>query len=333
MQLKHFLNKLEKMYPVELQEKWDNCGFLVGRLENEVKKVLTTLDVTHEVIEYATRNDVNLIVSHHPIILDGMKSITSKTMHGDKVLKLIENKIAVISMHTNIDKHSEGLNDFLIQKLSGTKGKFLNSDRSSDVKLIINEKELETKMENLLIKMKKSDEIYDYGIENQKLTVTLRSKDLKKSINMIQYLKEDEIQFEAFPYALGKEIGGLGNYFTIEKPLPLREYIEYVKKALDISILSVVAEDLDKIIKKVAIVSGSGGSLIKESYKKEIDLYISGDINYHVAQSAKDYGLAIVDIGHFESEVIFCELMAHKISTFFEGKVIQFGGKNPFLRM
>jgi len=333
MQLKHFFNTLNKLYPIELQEKWDNCGLLVGRLESEVKKVLTTLDVTHEVIEHAIEQGVNLIVSHHPVIFDGMKSITSKTSHGDKVLKLIENKIAVISMHTNVDKHPEGLNDYLIKKLSGKKGKFLNSDMSQEVKLVIKVPFEDRGLLAWCEKSEKSGEILRYFTENESVCAIVLNKDLKKMINMIQCLSDVEYHFEAFPLANGQELGGLGNYFVLEKPMKLNEYIEHVKQSLQIERLSVVARTLDKEIRKVAVVSGGGASLMKESYKKEIDLYITGDVNYHIAQDAKDYNLALLDIGHFESEVIFCELLEEKIATFFSGEVIKFGGENPFKRV
>jgi len=333
LQLRKIVNSLEKMYPIELQEKWDNCGFLIGRLDTEIEKILTTLDVTHEVIDKAIEEGVNLIISHHPIIFDGMKSIIDKTSHGDKVLRLIENRIAVISLHTNVDKHPLGLNDFLIKKLSGSKGKFLDVMHSSDVKLIIKNEQPVGELLILCEKLQHSSEIERYCSSENDIEMILRSKDLKKVINMIQCLKDEKFIIESFLIGHGRELGGLGNYFTLKESMTIREYAEFVKKALDISTLSIITKDMEKKIKRVAVISGGGGSLMKESYKKEIDLFITGDVNYHIAQDAKDYNLSVFDVGHYESEVIFCELLKLRLEEFFNGEIIEFGGTNPFIRM
>lgn len=100
--------------PLELLLDFDNAGFLVGHGDAEVRKVLLALDVTSEVIEEAIGLGCELIVSHHPLIWDSMKSVTDGSVQTRKVLRLIENHIAVISMHTNLDIADGGVNDVLI---------------------------------------------------------------------------------------------------------------------------------------------------------------------------------------------------------------------------
>lgn len=95
--------------PLELQMSFDNSGFLFGRESNTVTKVLLALDVTSAVVDEAVDQGADLIVSHHPLIFSPLKAVTD-----EKLLKLAQHQIAVISMHTNLDIAQGGVNDVLM---------------------------------------------------------------------------------------------------------------------------------------------------------------------------------------------------------------------------
>ena len=103
--------------PLDLQMDFDNSGFQIGRKSNEVEKVLLSLDVTDSVVEEAVAIGAKLIISHHPLIFKGIKSIDEVTPEGNRILRLMENSISVISMHTNLDIAEGGVNDVLIRLL------------------------------------------------------------------------------------------------------------------------------------------------------------------------------------------------------------------------
>ena len=109
--------------PLELQMGFDNSGFLVGRSDKEVKRVLLSLDVTSDVINEAIGYRADLIISHHPVIFSAIKKLTD-----DKLLRLIENSIAVISMHTNLDIADGGVNDVLLELLGAKAAEALDED-------------------------------------------------------------------------------------------------------------------------------------------------------------------------------------------------------------
>ncbi|MEG0135680.1 Nif3-like dinuclear metal center hexameric protein [Cetobacterium sp.] len=126
MKLSKIISYLEEKFPLNLSEEWDNVGLLVGRRDSEVEKILLSLDVTDKVIDEAIEVGANLIITHHPVIFKPLKAVTGDTTLGKKVLKLIENRIAVYSMHTNLDSAKSGLNDFLGETvLNFGKGKIL----------------------------------------------------------------------------------------------------------------------------------------------------------------------------------------------------------------
>ena len=110
-------NLLQKKAPFELQMGFDNSGFLVGRAERCVSRVLVALDITEAVIEEAISCCAQLIVAHHPVIWGGAKSVTDQTPTGRKLLLLAEHGIAAICAHTNLDAVEDGVNDALAQKL------------------------------------------------------------------------------------------------------------------------------------------------------------------------------------------------------------------------
>ena len=108
---------LFELAPRECAQDWDNVGFLVGRRDREVQKVLTALDITEGVIDEAVRWGADLIVSHHPVIFHGQKSVTDRDVTGNRVLRLLEGGIAAICMHTNLDCAEGGVNDVLAEAL------------------------------------------------------------------------------------------------------------------------------------------------------------------------------------------------------------------------
>lgn len=93
--------------PFSLQESWDRSGLLVGDFRQKVRKVLLTLDITLPVIEEAKTKQADLILSHHPVIWDPLRTISP----SHPVWHLVTNNIAAISAHTNLDIAEGGLND------------------------------------------------------------------------------------------------------------------------------------------------------------------------------------------------------------------------------
>ncbi len=105
--------------PLELQMEFDNAGLLIGRRQAPVSKAVLALDITEEVIEETLEIGANLIISHHPIIFHKLKSV-SDTDNDDRILRMVENGIAAVCMHTNLDIAEGGVNDILITLLGAS---------------------------------------------------------------------------------------------------------------------------------------------------------------------------------------------------------------------
>lgn len=94
---------LEERAPLHLQEGYDNCGWQVGDPERECSGVLICVDVLPERIDEAVASGCNLVVSHHPTLFSGLKSITGRTPVEQTVMKAIEKGVSVYALHTALD--------------------------------------------------------------------------------------------------------------------------------------------------------------------------------------------------------------------------------------
>lgn len=118
VKVKDVLQYMETLAPAYLAESWDNVGLLCGRKEREVKKILVALDPFRNVIEEAIREKADLIVTHHPLIFgDPVMAVNEETETGRCLLTLVENGIAAINAHTNLDLANGGVNDVLAETL------------------------------------------------------------------------------------------------------------------------------------------------------------------------------------------------------------------------
>ncbi|MCI8552868.1 MAG: Nif3-like dinuclear metal center hexameric protein [Lawsonibacter sp.] len=108
---------IDSIAPFHIQEDFDNAGFLVGRSGRSVKTMLVALDITLEVVAEAGRQGADLIVAHHPIIFHPVKSVTDETVTGQILVELLEQRIAAICAHTNLDAAHGGVNGCLAQAL------------------------------------------------------------------------------------------------------------------------------------------------------------------------------------------------------------------------
>ena len=109
MSLRQIIDIIESAAPLKWQEEWDNSGLQVGEPDAEIRAVLLAVDVTEQVVEEAVRRGCDLIVSHHPLLFRGLKSITGATPQERCVIAAIRHNIAVYSSHTAMDSWLHGV--------------------------------------------------------------------------------------------------------------------------------------------------------------------------------------------------------------------------------
>lgn len=118
MKIKEVIDYLDSVFHPELQEDYDNSGFLLGNGETEFRGALVALDLTEAVLDETHNGQLfNLIVTHHPFIFNGLKRITDADATGRMVLRLVQNNIAVYAAHTNLDNLPWGVSGALGERL------------------------------------------------------------------------------------------------------------------------------------------------------------------------------------------------------------------------
>ncbi len=118
MTVKKLYDKLTERIPEELRCEWDNDGIMCcSDFSAEINSILITLDVTEDVVDYAIERNIDLIISHHPLIFKSLDRITEESHVARKVIKLISNNVSVFSFHTRADKVSGGVNDMLAKRI------------------------------------------------------------------------------------------------------------------------------------------------------------------------------------------------------------------------
>ena len=121
MTVHELYKKLTQRLPDSLSESWDNDGLMVcADTEAPVRRVLLTLDVTENAVDFAIENHFDLILSHHPLIFRPLSAVTEDSPVGRKVIKLIKSGISVFSFHTRADRVDGGVNDVLADLLELT---------------------------------------------------------------------------------------------------------------------------------------------------------------------------------------------------------------------
>lgn len=117
MQIKEVIRALERFAPLPLQADFDNAGLQIGLTEADVSGALLCLDVTPKVVDEAVAKGCNLIVSHHPLIFRKLNRIADENEVQVTVRKAIEQRVAIVSMHTNIDSAQGGVNYKIAEKI------------------------------------------------------------------------------------------------------------------------------------------------------------------------------------------------------------------------
>ncbi|MCH5231493.1 MAG: Nif3-like dinuclear metal center hexameric protein [Muribaculaceae bacterium] len=117
MKVRNITEIIEAFAPKELQESYDNAGLQVGNPDMDVTAILLCLDVNEDILKEAQERECNLIVSHHPLIFKGLKSLTGADATQRLVIEALQKGISVYSAHTNLDSVWDGVSHEIARKL------------------------------------------------------------------------------------------------------------------------------------------------------------------------------------------------------------------------
>ncbi len=329
---------LEEIAPLRLAEDWDNSGLQVGDKEQDVQKVVLALDPRLDVVEYACSVNADMLITHHPLIFRPLKSIDFSTPAGRIIKMSMENRLAIYSAHTNFDSAGEGLNRILASRLGLKEVAVLSKPNVKEMcKLVFY---VPTEHKDKLLKVlfeTTAGMIGDYTccsflnegnatfkpgntsqpfrgeagkIENVgevRIETIVAKSDVEKVVShLMKQHPYETMAYDAYPLAGGPVSSGLGRVGSLQKSVTLQMFSEHVKKVLGIDHVK-IAGNKEMIVNRVALCTGSGGSLMNDFFASGADVYVSGDLHFHDALMVEEKGLGLVDAGHFASEIMIAE--------------------------
>ncbi|MHC5227309.1 Nif3-like dinuclear metal center hexameric protein [Enterococcus sp. LJL99] len=328
---KTFIERFNRYCPESLAEVGDPVGLHIGTLNKEINRVLVTLDVRPEVVEEAIEKEIDLIIAKHPPIFRPIKRLAIDDIQTKMYTDLLKNDIAVFTAHTNMDIIENGLNDWFCEELSIGNTNFLTKTHSIPYKKMI----VFTPVDNASLMREAlgkagAGSIGDYqnvsfssvgtgrftpveganpaiGQINQEEAV----QEVKIEVIFLQTLQKqvvdamkavhpyEEPAYDLFVIENFEKEYGLGRIGYLKEAVPLKEFVNEVKKVFALDGLRLVANDDNQLVKKIAICGGSGEKFFPDALRQQADVYITGDVYYHTGHDMLSEGLAVIDPGHY----------------------------------
>ncbi|KAA0892207.1 Nif3-like dinuclear metal center hexameric protein [Oryzomonas rubra] len=341
--LSDILGIINKIAPPGLAESWDNSGLQVGNPDAGIERIMIALDATPAVMEAARNSSCHLLVTHHPLLFKPLKTISTATPQGKLVHDAIRSDLAVVSIHTSYDVAEGGLNDLLAERLGVSACRPLQATAGQELAklaVFVPGDHLERVRGALLPWAEALGNYRDCSfsapgegtftplagatpfigevgsreqVPEQRLELLLDRRNLPRVVKaLLAAHPYEEPAFDIYPLLNeGKQLG-LGRVGSLAEQTTLADYAARIREMLHAPGLRYVG-DPATVIKKVALCSGSGASLLRDAVRCGADVLVTGDVKYHDARDAQDLGITLIDAGHFPSEIIMVDDVAERL--------------------
>ncbi len=338
MTINELLTRLDRIAPFGLALKWDKTGLQIGNPGAPADKVLLTLDITQAVVDHAQMTSANVIISHHPLIFRSLESVTDPLL-----LELIENRIAVIAMHTNLDCAPDGVNHHLAKALglnvigalsqeTGTLWHHLSVTVPPDAVDAVRSAAFNAGAGRIGHYESCST---CHGITGSFIPQS-GSQPYIGSIGSLETVSEVELEMMVDSFRLTQVIAAINSVHPYETPAlyhypvtnhnpayaqglicgydqdrSIAQIIEVVKSALGNPHPHVwlAGEDIDTLVGRIAICGGAAGSMIRMA-AAGADILIGGELTYH---NIIDSPIPLIDAGHFWTEYPVLDGLSEKL--------------------
>jgi len=279
MILKELSTVFDTIFYKNLALGWDKTGLRVGNIQKDIRKILITLDLTDSVIQEAIRAKADLLLSHHPLLMEPIDSFLDSNSLGSKLLEIIKNSMAVYTAHTNYDIMPEGLNAIFAKKLglAGIKAACLEPACVSEAHPSEETAYVISRIENKLAEG-------GLGIIGE-LDVPVKLPVFFKKV-------KENLAISGFRWIAGKKRSKMTGEFQRESAT--------VKKIL------VINGSANSFTQRIAVSDF------------DCDVVIVGELNYHSALEITESGKIIIEIGHGDSEKFAVEGMYDILNRYFK---------------
>lgn len=336
---------LERFAPTSLAAEWDNVGLLLGDPAATVERILTCLTLTPDVAAEAVAERADLVVSHHPILFRGAKQLIASRGDGAIIWPLARAGVAVYSPHTAFDNCPGGINDILCRKLGvGNAHPLRPRDGSPRFKLVVfvpdsdlakvsdavfaagagiigNYEQCSFRLAGLgtffggnaanptIGQKGRREEVVEWRLEV--LVPPAKMAAVVKAMRTAHSYEEPA--FDVYPLK-AMPASGEGRIGDLAAAVTLGELASRVKSELKAGFVQVVG-DAAKPVRKMAIACGAAGEFLADSIRANADVFLTGELRFHDALTARAEGTAVLVAGHYATERPAVEELAAKLAA------------------
>lgn len=336
---------IEDFAPRWLQESWDNTGLQIGFPEGaDCTGALLCVDVTEEIIAEAVGLGCNLVVSHHPLIFKGLKSLTGRSAIERAALAAIRAGVAVYSSHTALDSTRGGVSYALAQALGATVVRALDPAEIRRFSLqVICPRDMVGAVRAILAGQESvpepdapeaGDKLYSHRPLAAEQSV-VDASGLGAVTAALDRLGRG-VSYTATPVESNNTALGLGVVADYAEPVSPAAFLARVKEVCGTPAVrcnlafSSMISDGAPAIRRIALCGGSGGEFIGKARAAGADVYLTADVRYHDFADNRS-GMGILDVGHFESEKCAKDIFYHVLTKKFPNFAVYYSKieKNP----
>jgi dinuclear metal center YbgI/SA1388 family protein len=339
MTVNEIIQVIEDCAPLHYQESYDNSGLQIGNADMKVSGVLVSLDVTEAVLAEARLRGCNMIITHHPLLFSGLKSITGKNYIERVAQQAIKDDIAIYAAHTNLDNMRGGVNAKIAERLKLKSAAILSMRSDTLSKLYTFVPQSAADKVRIALFQAGAGDIGQYRecsfsingtgtfkpeaganptigkacgerewVDEVKIEVLVQKH---KAVKVLKALFEshpyEEVAYEFIALQNANQEIGAGLVGTLDEPLEEMAFLSFLKHTMKTDCIRHTALR-GKMVERVAVCGGAGSFLLKEALRAGADVFITGDFKYHQFFDA-DGKIVIADIGHYESEQFTIELL------------------------
>lgn len=340
MQVKDVVEAVERWAPPSLAYAWDKAGLSLGHPDAKIGKVMVVLTVTRDVLRAATAAKAQMIVSHHPLIWEPLETLRSDDAQARLCLDIAQKGIACYASHTSLDVVPRGVNHILAERLGLRHvGPLLPVPQAEQLKLVTFVPGTHLAAVREALSAAGAGVIGDYtecsfsapgtgtfrpgsdakpfsgtqGAVNQEPEQRFEILVPKARVGeVVRALKEahpyEEVAYDLVKLDTADPAISLGLRGELSRAVSLDTFAARVRKALGIKHVR-VSGDPKHTVQRVAVLGGAGGASAP-SIPRDIDVYVTGDVQYHDALDARERGLSIIDAGHHGTEKLIVPALA-----------------------
>ncbi len=331
------VDAMERMFPARWAEPGDPVGLVVGDPTAEVRRVLFAVDPVQAVTNEAVDHEVDLLVTHHPLLFRAVHSVAASTPKGRVVHDLISHGVGLLVAHTNADSPPGGVSESMALALGLDELRPLEAapqDPLDKLVTFVPVADVDSVIDALAAAGAGAIGDYDRCAFVSSGEGTFRPGDGARptigAVGRIEVVDERRVEmvlprrqragvvaalraahpyeepaFDVLELATWPGDRGTGRIGRLARPLSLKEFAGLVVAALpETQVGARVSGDLDRPVQTVGLVGGAGDFMLDTAREAGVDVFVTSDLRHHPASELREYAgaPALVDVPHWAAE-------------------------------